>query len=308
MGTIDKIKEETARLEEEFKKATSQPSEEGFTEEQPEQETAITQEAPSQDTQQGEDDSLETWIQRYKTLKGKYDKEVPRLHQELKQLRDENAFMRSKLELLEQMVVQKSQSQPSGISEQEAGDPEIEQLKEDFPEIYRAITKLLDRVTKKVVTKDEIKQVEDKVTQATFQTFYNKLDNLVPDWRTLNEDPDFLAWLNDRDPFTGRTKLELLRLAYQEGDADRVAVFFNEYKKQKQPSPQNDLSKLASPPRGRSPSPAAGGSTNKPFFTEEQITDFYLKKAQGKIPKAEAERIEREIIQASKEGRIKLGG
>jgi hypothetical protein len=307
MGTIDKIKEETARLEEEFKKATSQPSE-GFTEEQPEQETAITQEASSQDTQQDEEESLETWIQRYKTLKGKYDKEVPRLHQELRQLRDENAFMRSKLELLEQMVIQKSQSQPSDTSEQESGDPEIEQLKEDFPEIYRAITKLLERVTKKVVTKDEIKQVEDKVTQATFQTFYNKLDTLVPDWRTLNEDPDFLAWLNDRDPFTGRTKLELLRLAYQEGDADRVAIFFNEYKKQRQSSPQNDLSKLASPPRGRHPSTVVGGSTNKPFFTEEQITDFYLRKAQGKIPKAEADRIEREIIQASKEGRIKLGG
>src|SRR5437764_4556084 len=48
-------------------------------------------------------------------------------------------------------------------------------------------------------------------------------------WRSINNDPRFIGWLNQRDELSGETRLELVRRAYRLGASDRVAHFFRSY-------------------------------------------------------------------------------
>jgi len=300
--TVERIKEETKKVEEEYLKTLQQPSDEQAQTQEPEPQT---QEPETPQTQEPVKSDEELWEHKYNVLQGKYNAEVPRLHQELKQIREENNYLRGKLELLENIVAQKGQSaQPMAENE----DPDIKQLKEDFPEVYKAVEKLLAKTTQQVATKDEVKATEEKVNKVVTMSFYDQLTNLVPDWQALNQDPEFLAWLSEVEPYTGKTKHELMLMAYNEGSASKVAQFFNNFKKLKTPPPQqpvNNLSSMVSPPKGRAQSAPV---SNKPIFTEAQVTQFYVDKALGKIPKEDADRLDREIAMAFKEGRIRLGG
>ena len=67
-------------------------------------------------------------------------------------------------------------------------------------------------------------------TIATQQFVGAQLDS-APDlagrWRQINDDPQFIAWLNTtEDPSTGWDRMVLLRHVYAHGDAERTAAIF----------------------------------------------------------------------------------
>jgi len=48
----------------------------------------------------------------------------------------------------------------------------------------------------------------------------------VPNWREVNKDPRFLAWLRKPNIYTGKSNQDLLNEAARSADAQRVAAFF----------------------------------------------------------------------------------
>jgi hypothetical protein len=52
------------------------------------------------------------------------------------------------------------------------------------------------------------------------------LDNIVPNWKAINEDPSFLGWLDEVDPLNGVTRRRLFNDAFANYDAARIANFF----------------------------------------------------------------------------------
>jgi len=285
---------------------------EGQGAEQPQEPAPQEQEAVSGETVQQPSEQppeQEDWEHKYRVLKGKYDKEVPRLHKEIKQLRREKEELYRRLELLERVVsMQKQQSETPQAPQVEEEDEEIKKFKEDYPEIYRAIERILQ---KKVLSKVE-KELGDLSKNVTEQQFYAQLTSLVPEWRELNTDPDFLAWLQEEEGDTGLTRHQLMLSAYEQGNAPAVAKFFKRYLAQqrnndsepveKKPAP---ATKNVAPPHRKTSSSVREGA--KKIFKESEINEFYRLCALGKISPEQREKMEKEIIDALVEGRVLLG-
>jgi hypothetical protein len=245
------------------------------------------------------------WEQKYKVLKGKYDKEVPRLSKEIKMLKREKEELMNRLSMLEQAVMYMNQTKQQQ-SQPQAEDDDIVKLRSEYPEIYNAVSKLLSRKIGEIEPKlDEIKQ------EATTGNFYARLDAMAPNWRTLNTDPDFLDWLNTpSQEVPTMTKHKLMMIAFQQGDATAVAHLFNTYEKLTQNNNNEEseapmAQKFTAPPHRK----AAQSTQNvgKKIYKESEIRQFYTDAALGKISPEIKEKKERDIIQALLENRILYG-
>jgi hypothetical protein len=141
-------------------------------------------------------------------------------------------------------------------------------------------------------------------------------------WRQVNVAPDFHSWLQLPDPFSGAIRHSLLSAAYEQNNTPRVLAFFNGFLAQEAalaPAPevaQPDasvtetgkipLETFAAPGRAKT-SAAPGAPAEKPTFTATQVSKFYADSASGKYRGREAEkdRIDAQIVEAGREGRIR---
>jgi uncharacterized small protein (DUF1192 family) len=148
------------------------------------------------------------------------------------------------------------------------------------------------------------------------------LDNRLPTWRTVNVAPEFHSWLQLPDPFSGAIRHSLLSAAYEQNNTPRVLAFFNGFLAHEAalaPAPVGGvpdttednsgkipLEAFAAPGRAKT-SAAPGAPVEKPTFTAAQISKFYADSSSGKYRGRDAEyaRIDAQIIEAGREGRIR---
>jgi len=239
---------------------------------------------------QNDDDkpaSTDMWEHKYKTLQGKYNTEIGRLQVSLRNLQAENEALKTELNTLKEMVQKKIEPQQ---------DP-LESIKDTLPELYDA----LKQATSNYVTRNEIKNLKQELSKEIkpfiASTVESQLSAFVPDWLSLNDDPDFLAWLQQKARYSTKTLHELMLEAYEAGDAKTVAQFFIDYKKQKAPKPSQNVA-----PVGRQVS--TPNTPSKPVIRREEITKFYRDCALGRYTPEQKARKEAEIKQAILEGRV----
>lgn len=260
--------------------------------------------APSQPTEK-EEPSSDDWEHKYRVLKGKYDKEVPRLTRELRALQQDRENLLNRISLLEGIVSEKLQNMQTPKAPEEE-DEELARVKEEYPEIYKAVTKLVEKKISREV-RPEIEQVK---TSSTQNIFYSKLDALVPEWRSINSDPNFLDWLSTpSEEIPTKTKHQLMLLAFQEGDANAVASFFKRYLNQISSEEETPMKapaeKSVAPPHRKTVQ--QGKETSKKMFTESEIRNFYTNVALGKIPADRKDALEQQILKAIMENRVIYG-
>lgn len=56
---------------------------------------------------------------------------------------------------------------------------------------------------------------------------YGALDDALPQWRTINQDPRWHSWLREVDVYSNTSRQLLLNDAFASGDASRVLALFN---------------------------------------------------------------------------------
>jgi len=244
----------------------------------------------------------EDFRQKYLVLQGKYNAEVPRLHEANRQLQSQNADLGNRLQGLEAKV-------------QELSTPPVPAA--DFAKIHAEYGDDLTNVLKEQAStisqlKGVITQLQNgqaQVAQATQETvqdaFWRELRRVVPDWQALNSDQYFLAWLAEGDGLSGLSRYDTMQVAFKRLDADGVARYFTSYKAGLQPT-QNAQQQLAS----QVSPPASGTGTQtgseKQSFTSAQVSQFFKELSLGKWNhrRDEAEAIERAMELAQSEGRI----
>jgi hypothetical protein len=160
-------------------------------------------------------------------------------------------------------------------------------------------------------------------TRTNTQTVEQALDATVPSWREVNVDPRFVQWLAQQDPFSGMVRQDLITRAHVSGDAARTIAFFRAYLNehttvsQAQPGTQSfqtpdpgaerlPLADLAVPGRGQTAT-LTPGAPERRIWTTAQIAAFYREKQRGlwSNREVEADRIERDIVAAGTEGRVR---
>lgn len=263
-------------------------------------EQVVEEPAPSYQRELQSKDTKEDWEHKYNVLKGKYDKEVKRLHRELDVLRRENSELRAKVDTLMMMLA----SQRADVREQAESsvDDELKKFKEDYPELYNAVRKMVENYVGRV--REEVKATSEGMSE---KQYLATLTALVPNWQEINTDPEFLDWLKERDELSGYTRHELMLMAHEKRDAYRVAQFFKRFLAETGRGGEvvGRSNRVSVSPQSRRV--ANAGDRVQRVYKESEIKNFYRDLALGKIPPDVASKWEKEYTQAVIEGRVIYG-
>lgn len=238
----------------------------------------------------------EPWEARYKTLHGKYNAEIPRLNAALKERDAQINALREEVESLKAVKEKQSLVKPEEV--QEFGEPLVDLIRR----AAREEISVKDREISEL--KAQLKTVVSSTEQSAESTFYEKLAKAIPDWMSINDDPEFHAWLAEHDELTGQQRQELLTQAERQRNADRVARFFDAYKRTKsktEVAAADSLESQVAPVSMRVESPPAG----KKIWTRAEIADFYARDRRGEYSPEKAAAIDKDIQEAVRERRVR---
>lgn len=239
------------------------------------------------------------WEHRFKTQKQKYDETIP-------VLRQENESLGQRVQELEDLLKKaKPDADPAVQAKPVFSEEEIEEYGEDF---LNLITRVAGRrenpdndVSKELAElKEQFGSIAETQAKTATDHFYADLGELVPDWETINTDPEFHAWLAAEAPLTGNERQVFLSEAQRQLDARKVAGFFTAWK-----SESGKQSYLPDSVAGQGA--AVPVDEGHEIYTQQEIGQFYddLKLGRYKHRKDEARQIEMKIFRAQKEGRIR---
>lgn len=167
-------------------------------------------------------EEIETWKHKYEVLQYKYNAEVPRMAEEIRQLKEQ----------INELSKSNSNTTTNTVPES------LESFKEEYPEIYEAMETMMSARMNNIMQKyiDEINKLKselgskvERTESKTREAFLARMDKELPEWRNINVDPKFIEWLSVPDKYTGIQKLQLLRKAWDDMDFDRSIVFFKDY-------------------------------------------------------------------------------
>ncbi len=243
----------------------------------------------------------EDFEHKYRVLQGMYSADVTAIKKQLAAIT--NQFQGVVRELNALKATREAPAQAPAV------DPkDVENFGADIMEmvqryIQRRVADLEGRMA-------AFEQTVNGVTRQTAltreQQFYATLDSLVPDWREVNVNERWLAWLAEVDPVYGAPRQAALDAAYSQMNAPQVANVFKAYKATIPPTPApSSLANQVAPSSAASAVPVA--SPAKPFVSEKAINDFYRDLGRGAYAgrDAEAKAIEAEINSAVAEGRVR---
>lgn len=291
--------------------------------------TASNSATPSpDDNQKSGDDNVpeDTVLQKYKTLQGMYNAEVPRLHQQ-------NRDMQNRLQSMEQLIASMSSTQqaasiPAPVTEPLVSEKEVEEYGESI-DVMRKVSReelvpmaqrlakiesMLQQLQTNVVP--QVQAVAHRQQMTTEQKFWSDLATAVPNWRDINDNDTFQAWLLDADPLTGITRQTYLEDAQRSLDAPRVSNFFRAWLETtgqavgqsagNTNTAASELEKQVTPGRSRGAGSPSSSANSGKMYSPQDIQKFFNDVRAGKYKGREQDRarIERDIFSAQRENRI----
>lgn len=161
----------------------------------------------------------------------------------------------------------------------------------------------------------QVQQVAARDHLSAEEEYYETLTDAVPDWKTINVDPQFSVWLLEVDPMSGFPYKMLIEDAHSKLEVVRTIAVFKRFKAEKglqntpaQPAPAaapavDERAAMVEPGRTAGAPPAMNQQQGR-TWTRAQIRQFYRDAALGKIPAAEAAALERDISLAQSQNRI----
>ena len=258
--------------------------------------------------------SEETWEQKYHTLKGKFDAEVPRLYAQVRELNTQVTQMTADLAVAKAQPAQPVPASTSSLiteQDKEAFGADLIDLIERATEAKLAGSRQLEaQLTAEIAElKGKLGNVTERQVVSDKDRYESALTAAVSDWQALNVDQGFLNWLAEVDPVYGVPRQYALNNAYEALDAGRTATIFNQYKKSVTPpapsTSRPNLQSQVAPTRSRTSPAPSNANLDKRVYTQQDIDSFYAEWRRGMIDEAEAVQIEKDIHAATTEGRIR---
>lgn len=317
------VRKQIEQVEEHYKKAdeVAPQSPEVVAEPAKPAEPAVTK-----DTQPAEtSNEVDQLRQRYKTLQGMYNAEIPRWRAKVEELNGTIAAQAARISQLEQ-AASKPTNDPVDATyvteddKREFGDA-IEVMRraarEEAARYEKEIKDLKDALNEIRGVVPQVQSLQNRSEAEKVSEFWRDLAQAVPDFREVNEDPAFKEWLMEYDPVLRQNRDQVLKHAQQQLDASWVADFFTQWKRlnaptttptvQPQPKPDSsNPSKILEAHVAPGPSRASSPAQEPKIITSEQIKQFYKDVVAGEYKGRENEkaRIEADIFAAKREGRI----
>ena len=250
--------------------------------------------------------------QKYSTLRGKYDAEVPRLHAQVKELSVKletlNAQMLAKAE--EKPVVEEPVSYVTDADKEEYGEDLLAVQKRVAQEVgaqYEVQLKQQASMIENLTSK-----VEGNNSQVNDMTFDQALHRAIPDFASINNDPAWVAWLNEHDPILRGPRRNVAQQAFETNDIEAIAEYVQMFKATLAPveelvdTRKKELEKQVTPTRNASGTHVPTDGSKK-VYTPKQADKVWEKVRQlnQNASYEEATKLEAEISVAYVEGRVR---
>lgn len=306
---LEEIEELEKQLQAPANEVPVEPEESGQTTDEPLE--IIEQPAVETPTQPKESKVPEdTWEHKYHRLRGKYDAEVPRLHAQVKELSGYIDQLRAQTEQ------KREQPQEPKKAERLVTDAEINEYGEELVDLQRRIVREEIRGELDAI-KSENEQLKKMLMQTGSQvgevTFEQKLHRLVSDFDQINNDPQWIAWLDTVDPILRAPRRVLAQDAFSKGDAEAVAHYVGLFRgetgepqeQQGRSAKRAELERQVQPTRTAAKAPTSkAGKTYSRSDVEKMFQKVALLGSQQKHE--EAKKLEAEIDAAFRESRVVL--
>jgi|TARA_X000001036_G_scaffold355118_1_gene336866 uncharacterized protein YukE len=294
------------------KKAKAEDTEVEVTDDEPIEEPVAVEATPADDSKE---EVSESFKQKYATLRGKYDAEVPRLHQQVKELTDQMNAIRHEAEAAKKAEAEKPKEKVSYVT-----DADREEYGDDLIDFQRRVAKEAsqeyeDRFEQQAKVIEQLQQqISNTGSQVGEVGFTQKLNALVPGFDQLDNDERWVAWLNEYDPMTRGPRRDQAQSAFNSGDAEAVAHYvglfresINEPVANGKSDRQTELEKQVTPSRSASTVTNKSSSKDSRVYSEKELNNAWTKirtlNTQGKYD--DAEKLEAELTAAYMEGRVK---
>ena len=300
---------------EEFDKALAAAAANPTPEPEPEP-PAPAPEPASPATPNNEDD---IWKQRYLSLQGVYNSQVPTLQ---KQVSDLTAMVSSLKEAQAARAPEPPPPDNSLVTEKDVqafGDDLVDMVRRVTKEQTRAYEAEIAALKQKLQAAEQnVGQVVETQVQDRRQGFFAKLDGALPTWEAIQATPEAQAFLRTRIPGSTSTWNDVLVGASQRLDADAALEVFGTMlaanpklnpnqpaQPQRREQARSELERQVAPQRsaaGAPTQPAAGRTYTMKEYSDESMRVVRLMQA-GKEKEAQA--LEAELNAALTEGRLK---
>lgn len=303
----------------------AEPKQEEPTQSEPEQEPEKqSQEPVSVDPQKPTEDDPNslTWRQRFQSLQGQFNSQMPALQQQVAQLTEFADQLQAKLK------EQKTASQPEPEQSQLVTTKDVEAFGEDLVDLARRIAKeefgrreskyikqieaLEGQLTK---AEDQVGEVVQSQAKTAQDRFFENLSTTVPSWEQVQATDDCQTWLATRIPGSQSTWNDALLNAANRRDVQSVKevfdTFFEKYpshnpsaKKQQQSSARQELNRQVAPGKSTASNPSS--QTGRVYTSADYIAEsnrIVRLSQQGKHD--QAMQLQSELDAAQTEGRIR---
>ena len=293
------------------KKAKAKDTEVEVTDDEPIEEPVAVEATPADDSIE---EVSESFKQKYATLRGKYDAEVPRLHQQVKELTDQMNAIRDEAEAAKKAEAEKPKEKVSYVT-----DADREEYGDDLIDFQRRVAKEAsqeyeDRFEQQAKVIEQLQQqISNTGSQVGEVGFTQKLNNLVPGFDQLDNDERWVAWLNEIDPMTRGPRRDQAQAAFNSGDAEAVAHYVGLFRESIAPiangksDRQTELEKQVAPNRSASSTATRSVGKDAKIYSSNELTKSWNKirtlNTDGKYD--DAAKLEAELTLAYMEGRVK---
>ena len=234
--------------------------------------------------------------QKYNTLRGKYDAEVPRLHQQVKQLSDELGSIRKEITA--------KKDEPTKPKEKVSlvTDADREEFGEDLLNVQRKVAQEVSQEYEGRFERQEkiIQDLQDKVAGT--------------DIAQVDNDERWVAWLNEHDPMLRAPRRVQAQTAFDSGDAEAIADYIKLWKstltetanESEKPIRQIEFEKQVAPNRSATSVKTPTNQSGK-YYSARDMDSAWVKvrtlNTRGKYD--DAAKLEAELTAAYMENRVR---
>ena len=255
----------------------------------------------------------ETFKQKYGTLLGKYEAEVPRLHQQVREMTEVTKSLQAEIAALK-VEPTKPKEKVSLVTDEDRAE-----FGEELLDVQRRIAKEVSQEYEERFEQQEsvIKELQDQLAKTGSQIgevgFSQRLAQLVPDFAAVDQDERWMKWLSEHDPMLRGPRRSQAQAAFDAGDAEAVAHYVKLWKEtlaepteSEKPAVQAELEKQVAPTRSANSVKQPTNQNSKIYSTREMDAAWNklsLMMRRGKHE--EAAKLEAELSAAYIEGRVR---
>ena len=298
---VREIAEETRRFKEEIRLS----QQESQLPDAPEPEARQDEEAQAQP--EPETPPADEWKRKHDALFGKYSTEIGQARAKIRDLEAEVARLTAAASAPKEEKPPVQQFDAGAYADYDAPIQELATTVARLEEELRSKEAVIASLS------GQMQPLQQSVAQREYEAFLSGVASKVPNLDALNTDPDFLAWLNEPNPYdpSGGSFGDTLRAAESRRNVEGVARIFNDFAATSGKYAQPQAAKPASPrPKNVQPSSSSAAPVQpdkgRRTWTVAAIEQFYRDVAQGRYAGREEEvrAVKKEIYMADQQGLV----